>query len=96
MSKSRVIYKYELRLMGVSEVTIPVDEDYRIRDVDIQGRNDLYAWIEHTYDPNAPKQLLSFMAIGTGEIFEPPEDARFLKTVHFRSDQMVFHIYQLP
>lgn len=86
----QVIYKYEIPVIGEAfELDLPIGHAI----CDINQQNDkLYMWV--LINPDAPKQSLKLMVVGTGWVMQDCFNMWFMKTVHM-TNGLVWHLFEV-
>lgn len=84
----QVIYKYEIPVIGEAfELDLPIGHAI----CDINQQNDkLYLWV--LINPDAPKQSLKLMVVGTGWVMQDCSNMWFMKTIHMPNG-LVWHLF---
>ncbi len=85
---NQVIYKFPLLPSSNGVIEMPMNAV--VLTVQMQG-NVPTLWA--SCHPTAPKEMRSFFIVGTGHIFEPSHNARYIGTVQMNNG-LVWHIYE--
>lgn len=84
------VYKYPLELKDEQTLTLPRGAKILCTKC-VRGQLCLYALV----DPAVEAEARKFAIVGTGYSLPDSDSAEYIDTVFYRTEQLVFHIFEL-